>query len=450
MFRTPPDPKQSAVIRATLALLLVILAATGVTVWLIAEIRKEQRAVDAIVHDHSEAGVAALGSLSGELRWQFILTSLVLVVLAMAAIALLFTVRAYSQSQASLQKVKMLAWDILASTDQGVITTDRDGRITSVNPRSQEFLGLEAECDGRTLHDICGAESPLVAACSEVLKTGVAVSDVDFSTNRNGHETRLQADCYLLRGNSEALLGTVIHIRDVTERVLTEDRIRRMERFMGLGTLAAGLHHEIKNPLGALSLHVQLLEERLDGQADDEVAENLRVLKTEVTRIAGVLQSFRDYASSDRMHLAPADIQSLLQHTVDLMGPKANQQNVRLELVVPDEGLPVVKLDAVRFEQVLLNLVINALEVLRTDGTVTLSARCSATHLRLEVTDTGTGIPNNIRSMIFDPYFTTKSGGSGMGLALCDKIVRQHGGAIDVETSSAGTTFRILLPVIQG
>jgi two-component system nitrogen regulation sensor histidine kinase GlnL len=220
-----------------------------------------------------------------------------------------------------------------------------------------------------------------------------------------------------------------------------------MERFMGLGTLAAGLHHEIKNPLSALSLHVQLLEERLEDHDDEEVAENLGVLKTEVTRVSGVLESFRDFASLDRLNRKTTDLPQLARQTVELVRPKAEQQRVSITLDLPKVPFPPLLADAARLEQVLLNLVVNALEGMPDGGKLTISLCCEGKEAKLNVADTGPGILESIRSRVFDPYFTTKSAGSGLGLAVCDKIVRQHGGDIDFETSATGTVFRISLPL---
>lgn len=446
MFRAQTNTASKGV-RATIVLILAMLATSGIMVWLVAEIQKEQRAVHAIMRGSSAADIEQLGTLPGELRVQMILTIIALIVVVVSAVELLLVVRAYLRSQESLRSVKMLAWDILASTNQGVITTDCDGRVTSVNPRSKELLGITDEWVGRPITEVCGPHRLLAEICAKVQQKGVPITDVDFATRASGHEARLRADCHVLRGSRNEVLGTVMHLRDITERVLTQDRIKRMERFLGLGTLAAGLHHEVRNPLGALSLHVQLLDERLNGQADAEVKENLGVLKTEVARIAGVLESFRSYASADRINVEPSDMMPLLRQTAELMRPKADQQGVRIRLVEPEERLPKVQLDPVRFEQVLLNLVINALDELDHQGEIALSAAVEDDHLHIRIADNGPGIPRNIRCQIFDPYFTTKGGGSGMGLALCDKIVQQHDGTIDFESSARGTTFCIALPI---
>jgi len=447
MFRVKRVTDNSVVLGISLALLVIMVAAIGATVWLVAEIHKEQRAIQQIVVGGAAKDIERLGTLPGELRWQFVFTVLILLVLIVAGGALAFVVRAYLKNLTSLREIKILAGDILASMDQGVLTTDQEGEITSVNARAQKLLGVDFDCVGRRLDEICQNGQPLAGLSRDVLKSGKVQYDRDFSVTRNGHPVQLRAECHLLRGADDEVVGTVVHIRDVTERLHIEERMRRMERLMGLGTLAAGLHHEIKNPLTALSLHVQLLEERLEGHTNDDTSENLGVLKTEVTRIAGVLESFRDYASVERINRTDTDIVGLVRQTVELIRPQAQQKGLQIAVLAPEEGLVTMSADAIRLEQVLLNLVMNAFDAMQAGGTLSLAVIAQDEKITIEVSDTGHGIPDNVRARIFDPYFTTKSNGSGMGLAVCDKIIRQHGGQIDVEAGASGATFRISLPV---
>jgi signal transduction histidine kinase len=212
------------------------------------------------------------------------------------------------------------------------------------------------------------------------------------------------------------------------------------------------LHHEIKNPLAALSLHVQLLEEQLENPGDeDEIHQMLHVIKTEVTRVGSVLEGFRDFASVGRLHRERVDIHELIDQQARLIRPRALQLGVELGVMPSETTLHSLFVDRVRIEQVLLNLLINALQAMPDGGTLTV--RSAATMfsgkegIRVRVIDTGTGVPESARSHLFDPYFTTKSDGIGMGLALSDKIVRQHGGRLDFSTSDKGTTFEMLLPI---
>lgn len=215
---------------------------------------------------------------------------------------------------------------------------------------------------------------------------------------------------------------------------------------MALGSLAAGLHHEIKNPLAALSLHVQLMEEELDKDAPDSVLEMLCVIKTEVARIGGVLEGFRDFASIDRLSCSELSIDELIDRQVKLIKPKADAQMIDVVVRI-SEALPPIHADRIRLEQVMLNLFVNAMDAMPDGGKLTIQLSTAPSAVRIEVIDTGPGIPEDLKKRIFDPYFTTKSEGTGMGLALCDKIVRLHNGTLDFRSSQHGTIFDITLPI---
>ena len=447
MFRTRKVAESRILFWLTFCLLVIMVATTGVTVWLIAEVRKEQQAIQAIIAGGNRDDIRRLGTLPFELRWQFVLTIVVLVVLIAAACLLAFVARALLKSRVLLRDVRILAWDILSSMDHALITTDREGRVTTINPRGNELLELTLEGEGERLQDVCPSALPLAEISDTILRTGERQSVRDLAYLRQGHALRMQVDGHILRDADEQVSGTVLHVRDITESLLLEESMRRMERFSGLGPLVAGLHHEINNPLSALLLHVRLLEERLQGQADDEVRETLRVITTEVQRIAGVLRSFRDYAHLEKLERSETNLVALIQQTVELVRPQAEQQGVKI-YVDAVKPLPPVSTDAARLSQVFLNLVLNALDEMPHGGSLVLQIQAgSEGEVAILVSDTGCGIPENIRPRIFDPYFTTKSHGSGMGLAFCDKIVREHGGRIDVTTGRSGTTFRVNLPM---
>ncbi len=226
-----------------------------------------------------------------------------------------------------------------------------------------------------------------------------------------------------------------------------EERVQLMERFASLGALAAGLHHEIKNPLTALSIHVQLLEKRLDGPIPAKpVGELIGVVKAEIQRLNGVLDSFRDFASLRRLTIGPTDVPGLLEATRLLIGPLAQQQ--RVEVTLDCSGAPgLVPLDGDKFQQAVLNLVINALEAMPDGGRLRLAASARDGEIRVEVSDTGPGITTEIRQDPFKPYSSTKDRGTGMGLALSEKVVGQHGGRIGYRTGPGGTTFTIAIPL---
>ena len=433
--------------RFAVGLAVLTLITSSVTAWTLSNVRREKEIVDRLIQHLPASDLQVANELSGDLNQQGSLSALLVLNMLVTAIAFGLVVRGYMTSERSLRDVKVLATDILASMDAGVITTTTDAVITSLNPRGRELLGLTGDGVGTRLADIDPQHKLLDEFCSEINTTHHPIRDRDYHVTANGHGQTLRAGCTRLHNRQDQQIGIVMHVRDVTEKALMEDRLRRMERYMGLGSLAAGLQHEIKNPLSALSLHIQLLCERLSKQSfDAEVEELLDIVNTEVARIINVLDGFRSFASVTTLGCSPVDVASLIENLVRLLRPQAEKQNVSIRVSVPAEKLGMINADATRLEQVFLNLALNGLTAMPDGGTLTFELSTREDFLRIDVSDTGTGIPAEIQSQIFDPYFTTRDEGTGMGLALCDKFIRQHDGNIDFETSPSGTCFSVFLP----
>ncbi len=418
-----------------------------VTAWILADFNRELEIVQQITRHLPDSDLPEVTELGSELRLQSRLSILLIVNIIASGVALLILVRAYVSSESSLRNVRVLAADILASLDQGIITTDRDATILSINKRGRELLSSTKTDIGRALKDLPEEHQPLDEICQYVLDLQKCIRDRDYIVKDNGHTRTLRAGCSLLRDHDEKLLGTVIHLRDVTEKTFMEQRLRRMERYMGLGTMAAGLQHEIKNPLSALSLHVQLLKEGLEEHTlSKSVQENLEVLNLEVRRITSVLEGFRDFASGAELNIMEFDISELIDKFVRLIQPQAQENYVRIETQLPHTASTRFMGDRIRIEQVLLNLAINAIAAMPQGGVMSIRVLNKDTGVSISVSDTGSGIPQDLQDKIFDPYFTTRSTGTGMGLALSEKIVRQHGGTIDFETRPGETIFTVNLP----
>jgi signal transduction histidine kinase len=284
----------------------------------------------------------------------------------------------------------------------------------------------------------------------DMIKGCAPVRDQDFSIERCNRLIRVRADGHSLTDNEGTALGCVIHLRDITDRTLMEERIGRMERFLSLATLASGLHHEIKNPLTALSIHVQLLEETLlNGQSLESASELVGVLKTEVYRLNGVLETFKSFANLKRLAIQPTDVLAVVNEVIRLIKPQAAEHHVEITLHAPPTEIPPVPLDPEKFEQALLNLVINGLEAMPDGGELKISALADNREVRVSVEDAGPGMPLEVQQNLFQPYFTTKATGTGIGLALSEKLISQHGGRIDYSTSPVGSTFHIVVPLQQ-
>lgn len=444
VFQDQPSQHDQAYRRVIVGLLLLSCLALAVTIWIMVDFLREQQVVDELISSLPKDAKESAEFLAGELRWQFRLTILVVLNVVVTAIAVVLLWRAYRASQSSLRDVRALANDVISSMEQGVITTDLNGTITSVNKRGLSFLGVGPDCIGKAIGNV--APDSLSEFHKHWLRNKTTGFPHEYSLEQRGSSKTFRATCQTLTDRNSSEIGAVIQLMNITEQKLIEERMRRMERYMGLGSLAVGLHHEIKNPLAALSLHVQLLEERLESNEQfDETESMLRVIRSEVTRIGGVLEGFRDFASIDQLQSSDVNLREMLEQKITFIRPQANSQRVEVEL---NECDPMLKIsaDRGRIEQAVLNLAINALEAMPNGGRFSISARDEGGDIYLTFADTGTGIPENLRNKVLDPYFTTKGSGTGLGLAFCEKIMRQHNGTIDFKASGEGTTFILKFP----
>jgi signal transduction histidine kinase len=222
------------------------------------------------------------------------------------------------------------------------------------------------------------------------------------------------------------------------------EKLLRAERLSTLGLLSSAIAHDLRNPLNTVSLGIQTLEMRLANDPDVRLKERLAGLQREVRRAEGIIRTLLGFARTGAPERAPVDLAELAGEVVAVIGPAAG---ITVKVALPAD-LPSVELDRAQFFQVLENLVRNALQVMPEGGQVTLSAALDAGALVLRVADTGPGIPPEMRDTLFEPLVTTRTTGTGLGLALCKRIVEAHGGRISVEAvRGPGAVIRIELPL---
>ena len=254
---------------------------------------------------------------------------------------------------------------------------------------------------------------------------------------------------YPLRVNAERI-GALLVLRDLEPARAVESLVSYSQKLAALGRLTSGLTHEVKNPLNAMRIHLELLRARLAQSghpAPPEIAENIDVIAHEIQRLDRVVQGFLRFARPQDLRLAPVDVNTVLSDVARLARPEAARAGVEIVLD-PGRGLPRVTADAGLIAQAGANLVSNAIQAMPDGGTlVVASRRGSPSGVEIRVTDQGIGIaPENI-DKIFRLYYTTKTGGSGIGLAMVYRIVQMHDGRIDVESQvGKGTTVTLTLP----
>jgi signal transduction histidine kinase len=248
------------------------------------------------------------------------------------------------------------------------------------------------------------------------------------------------------------ITGSLVYIEDITEKRGREVRLRRAENLASLTTLAAGVAHEIKNPLGAISIHLQLMRKALDKKEKQQDSEALidkyfSVLNEEVDRLNDIVIDFLFAVRPMSLELCEGDLNALITELGEFIRAELEQSNIRLLLEL-DGKLPPVLIDERYMKQVLLNLIKNAQAAMPNGGLLTIATMGSDSEVRISVCDTGTGISQENLKKIFEPYFTTKGSGTGLGLTLVYKIVREHQGEMSVDSREGeGTDFEIILPV---
>ena len=250
----------------------------------------------------------------------------------------------------------------------------------------------------------------------------------------------------LLASGVAGVVGGVIGQRRV---VRLQRRARSAERLAELVTLTGGLAHEIKNPLSTVGLNLQLAEEDLDPADPNQqrVIRRLHTVQREAHRLKEILDDFLRFAGKMEIDRRPTDVNALLEEIADFFSPQASLQKVQLRVRKPDHPL-VVPLDPRLIQQALLNLMINAVQAMPGGGELMLSASAADTFARIDVIDTGPGIPADVLPHIFQAYYSTKKSGTGLGLAISQRIAAEHGGTLTAITEPGkGTDFTLQVPL---
>jgi PAS domain S-box-containing protein len=359
-----------------------------------------------------------------------------------------------------LADLKSYTDNILGSLTNGIVTVDLDGRVVTLNPAAELLTGFfRGEVAGRYCSEAFAHTPELSDILMETLVSRAQISGVTLTLRRrNGSTVPIEFGTAPLKGGDGKDLGVIGVFRDLTLVRRLESDLRRSDRLVALGTLAAGLAHEIKNPLTSLVTFSRHLERRFDDTAFRERFQN--VVPRELERINAIVERLLELARPTRMTLSLVRLPAILETVVELY---ANQLEAHRIDVVREyaRDLPPIQVDQEGIYRVLVNLVANAIEAMPAGGRLTLRAgwsedddalprrRAGRRGVRIEVADTGPGIPASESDRIFNPFYTTKPGGTGIGLALAHKIVEDHGGTIRVRSGHGdGTVFTVVLSLL--
>jgi PAS domain S-box-containing protein len=350
--------------------------------------------------------------------------------------------------------------NILASLTSGIVTVDLEGRVVTLNPAAELMTGFfTGEVAGRYCSEVFAQTPDLAEVLMETLANRSPVPGMTLTLRRRGGRgLPVELSVSPLRGSEGKELGVIGVFRDLTRVRQLEERLRRSDRLAALGELAAGIAHEIKNPLTSLLTFSRRLTRTFE---DADFRQKFQtVVPRELERINGIVEGLLELARPARLSFKPVRLPTLLERTVELYGTRIEAQRVEVHRDYARD-LPGIWADQEALYQALVNLVTNALDAMPSGGALVLRAGWSEAdglgssraglgrRVAIEIGDSGGGIPAAVVDRVFNPFFSTKDGGTGLGLALTQRIVDDHGGSIDVRsTPGVGTTFRLVLPVM--
>ena len=351
---------------------------------------------------------------------------------------------------------------VLAGLPDAVIAIDTTSRIVFWNGAAEALTGRSARrVSGKYLKDIFPSGASVVRRLDETLATGESrsapESTIDTAENRAVPVSIVTAPLFARDGTVEAAVAV---LRDVSRIRQLEAEVRRGETLAAAGRMAVGLAHEVRNPLGAIRGAVQLLAREL---GESKLREYTDVLLTEVDRVNRIIEMLLDLSRPVQLRPVPLNLHQLLERVALLTEETARTQGVTIVRRY-DPSLPPIRGDEDRMLQVFHNLVRNAVDAMKNGGRLTLSTRMSLDPLfgkvdlgsgqramvEAQIIDEGSGIAPDVRAKIFDPFFTTKDRGLGLGLAICHRIIEEHQGAIQIDsTPGRGTTVTCFLPIAK-
>jgi len=344
----------------------------------------------------------------------------------------------------------------LESASEGIVVSDESGRILLVNAKTEEMFGYaRAELLGRRVELLIpsrfreshAGHRAAYAAAPRVRPMGQGRELL--ARRKDGTEIPVEVSLSFVRGPDG--LRVIAFVIDISERLAFQRAARQADKLAALGTLSAGLAHEINNPIGIISSRVEvMLLEGKSGALPPEMRADLEVILRHARRVSAITQGLLSFARQSSGARAPVDLSRVAQELLPLVQKELDRAEIKVEASL-ETDLPPILADANAIGQVLLNLMTNARSAMSEGGRlrVETSRAAGGRSVRLVVTDTGPGIPPEILPRIFDPFFTTKPDGTGLGLAISHGIVDDHGGTVDVHSEPGkGTTFILTFPAL--
>ncbi len=369
-----------------------------------------------------------------------------LLLIGFAGISLLILVQAYRTAQSSLSRIKALSDNIVDNMPIGLIVLDTDSAIASFNNTAETLLHISGEnIIGKPVEEKLPEQFIKLINELRQNKRNI-VKELEIDLEENG-KIYLDINMSILEDGSGTLLGYILLFRDLSEVQELKKEVERSTRLASIGRLAAGVAHEIRNPLSSIKGFATYFGERYRDIPEDK--DTAQIMVNEVERLNRVISQLLEFARPVNINKQTLDIKTVINHSAKMIERNAHEKDINIYVEIPS-GIPHIAVDSDRMNQVFLNLFLNSIEAMDSGGelSITVNYDYAAEMMKIKVSDTGKGIAPHDIGNVFDPYFTTKQSGTGLGLAIVHRIIESHNGEIKVESDlKKGTDVTILLPL---
>ncbi len=386
-------------------------------------------------------------------RYQISVLSLVLLLVGLGGWISLLAAQGFRISQDSLKRIQAFTGLLISKLPVGIIATDSEGRINTCNQSAAHFIGKDLErIMNRFPADSLPHDISQYFDGPDVNNNSIEMTENDLAfTSETGVSYSLHLSSVPVFNEEKVFNGRVLLMYDLSELKKLEKEVRRHDRLVALGKMAAGVAHEVRNPLSSIKGFATLLGAKFSAGSEEQ--ESAQLLVQEAERLNRSITELLNYARPTPLKLEKRDIAEIIMNSLKLISTDAAALDIDISHEI-NTSLPLISVDADRLSQVLLNLFLNALQAVETDGAdggklfVKTELSESRDTFNIIVRDNGSGIPEDLLDSIMDPYFTTKPDGTGLGLAMAYKIIDEHGGDMKFDSKEGiGTTVTVSIPV---
>lgn len=376
-----------------------------------------------------------------------ILASVLVLIVGVATVNWVVGRQSYRSLQRAFERIESYTGSILSNMSDAVIAVDSNGRITLVNSAAEQLFGIDAKA---SLGKSCDQQVPVLCDMFEHALRTRQVTEYEKRVLIGQESLVLSMTFRTIQHDKNNQIEAVFAVvRDVTEQKRLQENLKRKDRIMAMGHLASGVAHEIRNPLNAISMLAQRFKHEFQPVSDnDEYKRMADTMVSETSRINTIIDQFLEFARPVELNLHPVHVSDVFQNIETLLKGEASNRDISFNVECEPEL--TIHVDVDKMTQAIVNVIRNSIQACAPGDRIDVTCTKQNARLRIDISDSGAGIPSEQLKKIFNLYYSTKEQGTGIGLSVVQQIISQHGGDIDVQsTKGKGTTFTIYLPITE-